>query len=225
MAKIAIVGGTGDIGEGAARLAKNACHEIRIGSRKPEDAKEAAEKYKNKMKKDGGIDGNITGHVNPEAVKDADVVFLAVPYKALKDTLDSINPYLKEDAIIISPIVPMKMDEEKTFDYVRPSVGSAAEEVKEGLIKTKKVVSAFHNVPARKLADYGKNSLECSVAFCGDDKESNDIVSRLIEEMGAEAKYAGRLCKSYLIESVTPFLLNLKTCCGSKEPYTIKLVT
>jgi NADPH-dependent F420 reductase len=65
--KIAIIGGTGDIGEGLAlRLAKQ--NDVIIGSRDAAKAQEAANNY-NKVLKDRGMKDDIRGMSNEDAAK------------------------------------------------------------------------------------------------------------------------------------------------------------
>ena len=76
--KIALVGGTGDIGTGfALRWATN--HEIIIGSRKAEKAQESAAAALQLLEGKGLVQGTDNG----SAIAAADVVVLCVPYENL----------------------------------------------------------------------------------------------------------------------------------------------
>ncbi len=77
------------------------------------------------------------------------------------------------------------------------------------LPKTVKVVSSYHNVSARKLAKL-ELSLEYDVVVCGDDKNAKQTVMELTREIKSLRPLdGGGLASSYMIESLTPFLINL----------------
>ena len=121
--RIALLGGSGDIGEGLAlRFGRDTSHDIVIGSREPEKAREAAESYEAELD-DRGVDAKLTGFENEMAADRADVVVLAVPPYHVADTVDSVADSLGEDDIIVSPATGMQRDEEG-FHYHRPEAGS-----------------------------------------------------------------------------------------------------
>jgi len=60
------------------------------------------------------------------------------------------------------------MKKNRWFEYTPPKHGSAALEIQKALPKSVKVVSAYHNVPARKLANLDI-TLDYDVVVCGDD--------------------------------------------------------
>jgi NADPH-dependent F420 reductase len=114
---------------------------------------------------------------------------------------------LFRDQIVISLVVPMKKN--KWFEFTPPKQGSAALEIQEILPRSVKVVSAYHNISARKLANI-ELSLDLDVVVCGDD----DAAKRTVMELTREIKNlrpldGGGLASSYMIESLTPFLINL----------------
>jgi NADPH-dependent F420 reductase len=203
--KIAILGGTGSIGGGLAlRWALN--HDIIIGSRKYEKAELTADKYRTVMKESAGKSCSIYGCLNADAVNDADVIVLSVPYDHVVSTLENIKPNLKEQ-IFISIVVPMEKAD--FFKYAPPACGSAAMEIKSMLPKGVKLVSAFHNVSAKKL--YNTNEeLNMDVFICGDDDEANLVVCKLVKDIHKlRPLIAGPLEVSSMVESLTPLLVNL----------------
>jgi NADPH-dependent F420 reductase len=203
--KIAILGGTGSIGEGfALRWAEK--HEILVCSREIERADKVASDYKNILSNKGIQCCGLKGCGNESAIKDADVVVLSVPYEGVVSLLEKLTPYFN-DQIVISLVVPMKKN--KWFEFTPPKQGSAALEIQEILPRSVKVVSAYHNVSARKLAKI-ELSLELDVVVCGDD----DAAKRTVMELTHEIKNlrpldGGGLASSYMSESLTPFLINL----------------
>lgn len=202
--KIAILGGTGSIGQGLAiRWAQN--HEIIIGSRKCEKAESAASEYC-RILEECDLTGNISGCINLDAVDQADIIVLSVPYEHAMSTIESIKPNLR-DQILISIVVPMEKD--GYFKYVPPGMGSAAMEIQSVLPDSVKLVSAFHNVSAKKLSKI-KKKLYMDVFICGDDEGTNQIVCELVKEIPKlRPLIAGPLEASSMVESITPMLINL----------------
>jgi len=111
--KIAILGGTGSIGEGfALRWAEK--HEILVCSREIERAVNVACDYRNILSNKGIHGCEITGCGNEAAIKEADVVVLSVPYQGVVSLLEKLSPLFK-DQIVISLVVPMKKN--KWFEF------------------------------------------------------------------------------------------------------------
>jgi NADPH-dependent F420 reductase len=203
--KIAILGGTGSIGEGfALRWAGE--HDITVCSREADKAVKAADEYKDMLLDKGLSCSTIGGCTNDMGIRDADIVVLSVPYNGVIPLLKSLLPQFN-DQIVISLVVPMKKN--KWFEYAPPKQGSAALEINEILPKTVKVVSAYHNISAKKLAN-PDTALDYDVVVCGDDEAAKQKVMELTEEIkNLRPLDGGGLESSYLIESITPFLINL----------------
>lgn len=203
--KIAILGGTGSIGEGfALRWAEK--HDILLCSREIDKAVKTAEEYTSTLLNKGLLCCGIKGCKNENAIGDAEVVVLSVPYQGVVSLLKSLKPFFK-DQIVISLVVPMKKN--KWFEYTPPEQGSAALEIKDILPESVKVVSAYHNISAKKLANLELN-LDCDVVVCGDDEAAKRTVMELTREIkNLRPLDGGGLEYSYMIESLTPFLINL----------------
>lgn len=200
--KIALVGGTGDIGTGfALRWAAN--HEIIIGSRKAEKAVECASSVLECL---GGI-GNVRGTDNGAAIEAADVVVLCIPYEHLVSaTSDLKGSYSSQ--VVVSPVVPMSYNG-KHFQFNPPKEGSAAMQARSLLPEGMKIASAFHTICATALQDKDRE-LKADVLICGDDAESIDLVAGLAQEIKSlRPLKAGPLAISSMVESLTPMLLNV----------------
>ncbi len=201
--KIAILGGTGRIGEGlACRWAPS--HEIYIGSRDIEKAKYAAYGYSCQLT-DRRIECRIGGANNKEAVEKADVVVISVPYEATLELIECLRPVLKNQ-IVISLVVPMKKNQ--WFEYTPPAEGCAALHIQH-LIPEIKVVSAYHNLSYRKLCNLDLE-IEGDVVICGDDTDAKQVAMNLTREIRSVRPLdGGPLSESRMIESLTPFLINM----------------
>jgi len=203
--KIAILGGTGSIGKGLA-LRWSGKHEIVVCSRDPDKAMKAAGECYTLLSDKGRFCTGISGSMNEMGIKYVDVVVLSVPYQGIVPLLKDLTPYFSNQ-IVISLVVPMKKN--RWYEYAPPKHGSAAFEIQEILPKSVKVVSAYHNVPARKLANI-EIALDYDVVVCGD----NDGAKRTVMELTREINNlrpldGGGLASSYMIEALTPFLINL----------------
>ncbi|MEA1895284.1 MAG: NADPH-dependent F420 reductase [Euryarchaeota archaeon] len=215
---IAILGGTGDIGEGfALNWAEN--HHIRIGSRKSDRAEAAAESYRDTLA-GIGTKGDILGFDNQTASEGADVIILTVPHKHVAGVIDTVRPVLDRQ-IIISPVVPMTKSE--YFEYSPPTQGSAAEEILEMLPEGICVVAAYHTIASGRLCRLDP-TFKCDVMICGDDRHSKDVVIELTDENECLRPLdAGPLAAARTIESLTPMLLNLAMLNDLKDP-SIKIL-
>lgn len=211
--KIAILGGTGSIGEGfALRWASK--HDVIICSRDVDRAIKTADKYSDTVLSKGLVCCGISGCTNETGIEDVDVVVLSVPYKGMVPLLQKLKPFFTNQ-IVISLVVPMQKNDK--FEYTPPEQGSAALEIKEILPETVKVISAYHNLSARKLADLESN-LDYDVVICGDDEDAKKIVMELTHEINnLRPLDGGGLESSYMIESLTPFLINLAIKNGLRD--------
>ena len=208
--KIALVGGTGDIGTGFAVRFMSA-HEVIIGSRKADKAIEKA----SAIMQLPGVDGNIRGTDNASAIAEADTVILCVPPEHMKSaTCDLSSSFDRQ--IVISPMVPMIYDG-KFFRFNPPPEGSSALQAKSLLPAQMRVVSAFHTVSAASL-QARERELKGDVLICGDDAQAVDIVRSLaLEIKSLRPLFVGPLAASPLVESLTPLLVNIARKNNIKE--------
>lgn len=209
--KIAIVGGTGDFGQGLVmRWADE--HEIIIGSREADRAETSAQEMSS-MLRGRGIEARIRGMENCDAIEESELVVLSLPYKHARpmvvDMKDSFG-----DQIVVSPVVPMSRVG-KRFDYTPPAEGSAALMFRDLLPPSVKVVAVFHTISASSLQNLDR-TLEGDVLIAGDDSSSKQVVAdlvRIIEHL--RPLDAGDLKVSTQIEGLTPLLLNLSKVDGN----------
>lgn len=207
--RIGIVGGTGGMGEGfALRWCKK--HDVIVGSRDVQKAKEAAEKYNQAARAAfGTIEGSITGDDNIALGKDVDVLILSIPYETIDDTCSRLSGKIRDDCVVVSPIVPMAKTE-AGFVYIPIDQGKmqAAEMVADRLPPRSRVVSAFHTISEVKLKNVGQ-SLDADTFVCGDDPAAIAKLAELVSEIsGLRQVYLGPLALTYQAEILTPMLLN-----------------
>jgi len=205
---IALLGGTGDIGQGLAlRWADDTNHTIIIGSRKAQKAANKAEEYETELASRGHDDAEITGLVNEEAAARADIVVAAVPAYHLTDTIDAVADEL-DDTTLVAPAVGMQRDEDG-FHYNRPGAGSVTQLAENAAPDDTPVVGAFHNLAAGRLANLDAD-LDWDTIVVGDDTDAKATVSELAEDIeGLRALDGGPLANAAEVEGLTPLLINV----------------
>lgn len=206
--RIALLGGTGDIGEGLAlRWAYDTNHEIVVGSRDPEKARSKAEEYETELDS-RGVDRKVTGFENAMAADRADVVVLAVPPYHVVDVVEEIGDRIDEDTLLVTPAVGMQKGA-GGFRYNPPDAGSVTELVAETAPDDVPVVGAFQNLSADRLANLDVE-LALDTLVVGDDEDEKLNVVDLAEGIeGLRALDAGPLANAAEVESLTPLLINL----------------
>jgi NADPH-dependent F420 reductase len=201
--KIGIVGGTGDIGEGMA-MRLSPVFDVIVGSREKDKAEATCEFGIETLRK-RGQKCSLTGVSNQMAVDESDIVILAIPYKHLIGTLETLNGF--DGKIIISPVNPI--EKRDFFTCAPPPEGSAALLIKRLLPSSVRICTGFNTIAANrwKLLD---EDLIYSVPVCGDDDAAKQQVMGIVNRVSKlHAFDAGPLAASHLVECLTPLLLNI----------------
>jgi len=206
--RIALLGGTGDIGQALAlRWARDTDHEILIGSRDAGRARQKADEYVTELDS-VGVEREVKGFANEMAADRADVVVLAVPAYHVRDLVESIADRIGDADALVTPAVGMERDE-SGFHYRPPEVGSVTELVAETAPEGVPVVGAFHNLSADRLANLGVD-LDLDTLVVGDDGDAVETVATLADQIeGLRALSAGGTANAAEVESLTPLLINL----------------
>jgi NADPH-dependent F420 reductase len=193
---IAVIGGTGDLGSAIARRLVKAGERVVIGSRDPAKAAEIASRMAGDTGRSVGSGSNV------DAASQADIVILTVPFASQESTLRDIAPGVAGKIVVDTtvPLVPPKV-----MRVQLPPEGSAAVRTQKILGEGVKVVSAFHNVAAHKLATDAV--VDCDVLVFGDDKTARDSVVRLVTACGLRGLHAGALANSAAAEALTSILI------------------
>src|SRR5215472_1178848 len=196
---IAILGGTGSMGQGLARRWARAGRTLIIGSRDLAKAQAAAQAVG-----PTGEGARITGATNAEAAAQADLVVLTVPFAHQRATLEEIRESLAGKILIdvTAPLRPPRVDVVEV-----PPEGSAAKRAQAIVGEGVRVVSAFQNVSAQHLA--AGHEMDCDVLVTGDDRAACDVVVRLAQEAGLRAWRAGPLSNAVAAEALTAVLIHI----------------
>ena len=148
----------------------------------------------------------ISGAANADAVSDADVVLLAVPFEGLRPTAEALREALA-GRLVVSIVAPVEFTDGQMRALSVPE-GSAGELARD-LLPESRVAAAFQNMSARDLlrADH---PLEGDVAVCADDDSARRETMALAEAMPSlRAVDAGPLSNSRYVEELTALLVNL----------------
>lgn len=200
---LAFLGGTGPEGKGLALRLALAGESIVIGSRDGDRASAAAAE----------LTGMINGHVSIEgtdnlnAAKQAEAIFLTVPYDAQRPLLEQLNQTL-DGKIVINVIAPMTFERGVGASSVDVQAGSAAQEAQE-LLPNSFIVAAFQNVSAEELLDQAVN-MEGDVIICSNNKEAKELAFDLTNKIPTLRPIdGGGLANSKYVEQITPLLVNI----------------
>jgi 8-hydroxy-5-deazaflavin:NADPH oxidoreductase len=180
---IAVLGGTGDFGQGLAARLRRAGEEVVLGSRTPRDEFVA----------------------NAEACERGDVVFCSVPPGGVEETVAQLAPLLAGKVLVsvASPIV---------FRNGKPTAAPgeiSLAELSARAAPGARVVAGFHTVSAKALARVDEPLRE-DVLLAADDDEAKAVVARLADLIvDGRAVDAGPLEVARWLEPLTAVLLNV----------------
>lgn len=193
---IAVIGGTGDLGSGLARLWAAAGYPVVLGSRDKGKAASAADELSRQ------IGADVRGDDNRSAAQAADVVVLCVPYANHDAVLENIKPVMAGKVLVdaVVPLVPPKVSVVQL-----PPAGSAALAAQRLLGPEVRVASAFHNVGAKKL--HGGEKADCDVLVFSDDAGVRSQVIALADAVATRGVDGGVLANSVAAEALTSVLI------------------
>ena len=131
-----------------------------------------------------------------------DVIIVAVPFASQRATLQDIAPHVAGKIVVDTtvPLVPPKV-----MRVQLPAEGSAAVIAQQVLGPAVRVVSAFHNVAAHKLAT--DEAVECDVLVFGDERKARDVVVAMADACGLRGLHGGALVNSAAAEALTSVII------------------
>ena len=203
--RIAVIGGTGPQGKGLGYRFARAGHSVVLGSRSAEKAGPVADEVTERL---AGVEaaGSVTGAANADAIGEADVVLLAVPYDGHAELVESLPLAGKT---VISCVNPLAFDKRGAHGrIIDGGEGSAAEEAQR-LQPEATVVGAFHNVSAVLL--WGEDDhLDEDVLVVGDVVEAKEVAMDLAEAVTSRRGIdAGKLRLARQLEPFTAVLISI----------------
>jgi NADPH-dependent F420 reductase len=181
--KIAIIG-TGQVGAAlGGRWARNG-HEIIFGSRDPQGEKALS------VARSGS--GNARVVSNKDAMAAGEVVVLAVPWPATRETLAQAGSLAGK--ILIDAVNPLGAE-----GLAVSGNTSAAEQIA-SWAPGARVVKAFNSTGSGNMANADYGGAKPSLFLCGDDAEAKKVVAGLAAELGFEPIDSGPLWMARALE-------------------------
>jgi NADPH-dependent F420 reductase len=202
---VCIVGATGALGFGLALRLGQVGVPVVIGSRDAGRARAAVDRARERVPA-----GTFSGAGNADAVGEADVVILSVPFRSQSETLTNLKQALRPDHLVIDATVPLAAAVSgKATRTLGVWQGSAAQQAQEMVPDGVSVVSAFHTVSAVLLTDLD-HALDENVLVCGDRRADKARVVELVDRIeGLRAVDCGPLEMARIIEQFTPLLISI----------------
>ena len=201
--RVAVVGGTGDLGFPLACRWASAGIDVVIGSREQAKAEKAAASLNEATGR------QADAMVNAEAAASADVVLVAVPFSGFVNIYKNIAESLRPGAVVIDATVPVEASVGGKATHVFGIwEGSAAQLAQAFVPKGTKMCAAFHTVSASAARELEKE-LEGDVLVCGH-KEGKPVVKELVEAL-PKLRFvdAGPLENARIIEPITALLIGI----------------
>jgi NADPH-dependent F420 reductase len=202
---VSIVGATGALGFGLALRWGRAGVPVVIGSRDSGRADEAAQRARAAVP-----EGQFTGAQNAEAVNDAEVVVLSVPFRNQSENLTNLKDVLQPGQLLVDATVPLAAAiSGKATRTLGVWQGSAAQQAQEMVPDGVRVVSAFHTVSAALLSDL-EQPLDEDVLICGDQRDDKAQVAELVTAIeGLRPVDCGPLEMARIVEQLTPLIISV----------------
>ena len=190
--KIGIIG-SGNVGKALARSAVRAGHEVTLSAAHPDHAAAAAKET-----------GAHAAASNSEAVKDADLVVVAVPYDMLGDVFRGLGSAVDGKVVI---------DATNHINVQNPGevLGgiSNAEEIQKRHPQVR-VVKAFNYSFASRMASPTVDGVRIDGFVAGDDQEAKNKALEFVESIGYRPLDAGPLVMARVLEGMGLLIVTLQ---------------
>ena len=213
--KIAIFGGTGDLGRGLAINFAAAGHEIVVGSRSQERADQAAATLQEALP-----EGTFTPRENVAAAQEGDLAVVSIPWEGIESTIPPMADALA-GKIVVSVVNALRFGKSGAIAEQGDAIGAASCAHKiQDLAPEAKVVVAYNNLPAAGLQE--RHSLGADVLVCGKSKAAREEVIELTSAIpGTRALDAGPLANALILEGMTAIIINLNRRYGGEASVSI----
>jgi hypothetical protein len=191
---IAVIG-TGNLGTALGTRWAQCGHRVIFGSRHPDSEELDA------LAERAGPDARVAGR--GEAAQAADIVVVATPWRATKDTVKVMGRL--DGKIVVDCTNPLSADGDR---LVLDRSTSAAERIA-SWVGEARIVKAFNTTGTENIEnpEYGDQRL--SMFLCGDDADAKATVAELAETLGFEAVDCGPLHQAAHLESMAMLWIQL----------------
>ena len=215
--KIAIFGGTGDLGRGLAICFAAAGHDIVVGSRSQERADLAAAGLRDALP-----DGNFIPMENVAAADAGELAIVSIPWEGIEQTIPPLADALA-GKIVITVANALKFGKSGAIAVQGaelPAGAPSCAQAIQQLAPEAKVVLAYNNLPAAALQ--ARHHLGADVLVCGKSREAREAVIELTKDLpGARGLDAGPLANALIIEGTTALVINMNKRYGGEASLQI----
>lgn len=181
---IAIIG-VGNVGAALSGAAGKAGHQVTLASQHPENAEKVA----------GATGAKAAGSV-AEAVRDADVVVLAVPAGAVADVVSQAGDALS-GTVVVDSTNPLN----ESYSDLTTS-GTSAAETLQSSTPSAPVVKAFNTIFAARHSNPTEEGQPLDAYYAGDDETAKKTVAGLLDSLGYRPIDAGGLRMARALEEM-----------------------
>jgi NADPH-dependent F420 reductase len=201
--RVAVIGGTGDLGFGlTTRWARAGIHCV-VGSRDAGRAREAAGRVLELVP-----EGSVDGLDNAAAAATAPAVVVAVPFAGQAAIYRSIAPALTDESVVVDCTVPLASAVGGRPTHVLGVWHGSAAQQAASLLDRGTLCAAFHSLSAATLSDLHV-ALEGDVLACGP-AGAKKTVAELTEALpGLRFVDAGPLSAAAVVEPITALLIGI----------------
>ncbi len=182
--KIGVIGG-GNIGGTIGGLWVKDGHEVMFASRHPENLKPLVDELGPKAK----------AGTPEEAIKFADAVFLAVPYKAYPELSKEIAPLLKGKVVLDAGNATERRDGELYNEAQKDGIGLTSAKYFPGAKLVRAFNAANYKIFAKEGANGGKDRSggRMAIPIAGDDPQAIKVAEALVRDAGFDPVVVGPL--------------------------------
>jgi NADPH-dependent F420 reductase len=196
--KIAVIG-AGNVGGTLGKRWARAGHEVAFGARDPADAKVSA------LVRESGPSAKAASV--PEAVRQAAVVVLTVPWDNARDAITAagdLRGRILIDATNPVPLTPEGLRQGLVIGHTT----SGAEEIAHWTTGAR-IVKAFNTTGFQNMADPRYGSQGLTMMMCGDDEEAKKVAADLSRQLGFEPVDVGPLRSARYLEAVAMLWIDM----------------
>ncbi|MDH4246897.1 MAG: NADPH-dependent F420 reductase [Deltaproteobacteria bacterium] len=207
--RIGIIGGTGPQGRGLALRLALAGHTVRVGSRDAVRGRESAQALTARVREAGAAKScAIAGGDNAQAVMDAEIVMLTVPYEGAVEMVAALAAQIPTDAVFVDVTVPLVFGQGDVRPLVPPE-GSGSQALRAVLPASIPLCGACKTLPAHLLEELGE-PLACNTFVFGDRKEAKALLMDALNGMGGlQCLDVGGLSAAATVEGMTALLIRI----------------
>jgi NADPH-dependent F420 reductase len=190
--KIAIIG-SGNVGKALAKSGVKAGHQVTMTATSAEKAADAAK-----------ATGAHAALSNQEAVKDADLVIVAVPYDKLGEVFRGLGTSVDGKIVVDATNHVNTQNPGEVLGAV-----SNAEEIQKRHPKVR-VTKAFNYAFASRMAEPSVDGIHLDGFVAGDDQEAKDKVLEFVKSIGFRPIDAGPLVMARALEGMGLLIIMLQ---------------